>query len=35
MDIHEIDSGAAMEDVAKAHIADLQTQASYDVSYLR
>jgi Protein of unknown function (DUF4242) len=35
MDVHEIDGGVAMEDVAKAHIADLQTQAAYDVSYLR
>jgi hypothetical protein len=26
MDIHEIDGGVAMEDVAKAHLADLQTQ---------
>jgi len=35
IDVHEIDGGVAMEDVAKAHIADLQTQAAYDVSYLR
>jgi Protein of unknown function (DUF4242) len=35
MDVHEIDGGVALEDVAKAHIADLQTQAAYDVSYLR
>ena len=35
MDVHEIDGGVAMEDVAKAHIADLQTQGAYDVSYLR
>ena len=35
MDIHQIDGGVAMEDVAKAHLADLQTQAAYDVRYLR
>ena len=27
MDVHEIDGGVAMDDVAKAHLADLQTQA--------
>jgi hypothetical protein len=35
MDVHEIDGGVAMEDVAKAHLADLQTQATHDVRYLR
>jgi Nickel responsive protein SCO4226-like len=35
MDVHEIDGGVAMDDVAKAHLADLQTQAAYDVRYLR
>ena len=35
MDVHQIDGGVAMEDVAKAHIADLQKQAAYDVRYLR
>ncbi|HYV79542.1 MAG TPA: DUF4242 domain-containing protein [Streptosporangiaceae bacterium] len=35
MDVHQIDGGVAMEDVAKAHLADLQTQAAYDVRYLR
>ena len=35
MDVHQIDGGAAMDDVAKAHLADLQTQAAYDVRYLR
>ena len=35
MDIHEIDGGVAMEDVAKAHLADLQTQTPHDVRYLR
>ena len=27
--------GVAVTDVAKAHMADLQTQAQYDVQYLR
>ena len=27
MDVHEIDGGVAMDDVAKAHLADLQAQA--------
>ena len=35
MDVHEIDGGVAMDDVAKAHLADLQTQSAYDVRYLR
>ena len=35
MDIHEIAGGVAMDDVAKAHLADLKTQAAYDVQYLR
>ena len=35
MDVHHIDGGVAMEDVAKAHLADLQTQTAYDVGYLR
>ena len=35
MDVHEIDGGVAMDDVAKAHLADLKTQAAYDVRYLR
>lgn len=35
MDIHTIDGGVAAEDVAKAHMADLQTQGQYDVRYLR
>jgi hypothetical protein len=34
MDVHTI-PGVAMDDVAKAHKADLQTQGGYDVSYLR
>lgn len=35
MDVHEIAGGVAMDDVAKAHLADLQTQDAYDVRYLR
>ena len=35
MDVHEIAGGVAMEDVAKAHLADLQTQSAHDVRYLR
>jgi hypothetical protein len=35
MDIHTIDGGVTMDDVAKAHMADLQTQAKYDVRYTR
>jgi hypothetical protein len=35
MDTHRLDGGVAVEDVAKAHMADLQTQAKHDVSYLR
>ena len=35
MDVHSIDGGVSVDDVAKAHLADLQTQADYDVKYLR
>lgn len=35
MDVHTIEGGVAFDDVAKAHMADLQTQAAYDVRYLR
>jgi hypothetical protein len=35
MDVHTIDGGVAMDDVVKAHLADLQTQSKYDVKYLR
>ncbi len=35
MDVHQIDGGVSMDDVAKAHLADLQTQGAYDVRYLR
>lgn len=35
MDIHHIDGGVTVDDVAKAHMADLQAQARFDVQYLR
>jgi hypothetical protein len=35
MDVHTIDGGVAVDDVAKAHEADLQTQGRYGVQYLR
>jgi hypothetical protein len=35
MDVHTIDGGVAIGDVAKAHMADLQEQTSHDVQYLR
>lgn len=36
MDMHELgDGGVTMDDVAKAHQADLATQEPYGVSYLR
>lgn len=35
MDVHQIVGGVSMDDVAKAHMADLQAQGAYDVRYLR
>jgi uncharacterized protein DUF4242 len=35
MDVHNLDGGVAIDDVAKAHEADLQTQGKHDVRYLR
>ena len=35
MDVHNVGDGVTMEDVAKAHQADLATQGAYDVNYLR
>jgi hypothetical protein len=35
MDVHTIDGGVSADDVAKAHMADLQAQGAYDVRYLR
>jgi hypothetical protein len=35
MDMHSLDGGVKADDVAKAHMADLQTQDQYGVRYLR
>ena len=35
MDVHTITDGVKLEDVAAAHQADLKTQGSHDVDYLR
>jgi hypothetical protein len=35
IDVHTIDGGVSIEDVAKAHVADLEIQCGYDVRYLR
>ena len=35
MDIHRLEGGVSVNDVAKAHMADLQTQDKYDVNYQR
>ncbi len=35
MDVHTVSGGLAVDDVAKAHQADLQTQGRHDVNYLR
>ena len=35
MDVHSIDGGVALKDVAQAHMADLKTQEQYGVRYLR
>ena len=35
MDIHDLGPGVTMDDVAKAHQADLATQSGHDVNYLR
>lgn len=35
MDVHNIEGGVSASDVAAAHQADLETQGSYGVSYLR
>ena len=35
IDIHNIAGGVSVDDVAKAHKADLQAQGRYDVQYLR
>ena len=35
LDVHEGAAGVGMDDVAKEHLADLQTQPGHDVNYLR
>jgi Protein of unknown function (DUF4242) len=35
MDVHNFDGGVSCDDVAQAHLADLQAQGEYDVRYLR
>ena len=35
LDVHDIPGGVAVEDVARARLADLQVQAGHDVRYLR
>ena len=35
MDVHSLDGPVSADDVAKAHLADLQTQSGHDVRYLR
>ena len=35
MDAHTLEGGVAVADVAAAHQADLETQATYGVNYLR
>ena len=35
MDVHSLGDGVTMDDVAKAHQADLATQDAYGVNYVR
>jgi hypothetical protein len=35
MDVHNIAGGVSVDDVAKAHAADLEKQHEHDVNYLR
>jgi Protein of unknown function (DUF4242) len=35
MDVHNLDGPVTVDDVAKAHAADLQIQGDHDVKYLR
>jgi len=35
MDVHNLDGGVSLDDVATAHAADLDAQGAYDVKYLR
>ena len=35
MDVHRVEGGVSADDVAKAHMADVQTQDQYGVNYMR
>ena len=35
LDVHTMEGGVSLDDVAKAHMADLKTQDDYGVNYLR
>jgi hypothetical protein len=35
MDVHNIEGGVSVDDVAAAHKADIETQGAYGVQYLR
>lgn len=35
MDIHNVEGGVSADDVAKAHMADLQAQGKFNARYLR
>ena len=35
MDVHQLDGPVTIDDVAKAHAADLEIQGDHEVSYLR
>jgi hypothetical protein len=35
MDVHNLGNGVTIDDVAKAHAADLEKQDEHDVNYLR
>lgn len=35
LDVHTMDGAVSLDDVAKAHLADLQTQGEHEVNYLR
>lgn len=35
MDVHTLDGAVGIDDVAKAHLSDLETQGRHDVQYLR
>jgi hypothetical protein len=35
MDVHSLDGEVSLEDVKKAHAADLETEGAHDVHYLR